>query len=110
MNSIFLFHSSFGLNVKHSSLSEMRLLKFLQLYACVLVMVVAVLNSAESTVVIRFRSAPPPQSRLPTAIFRYSVERLDGSNACKNNACSIYCEVSFSFLCVNFLVELLRIH
>nr|POE80564.1 hypothetical protein CFP56_04919 [Quercus suber] len=61
-------------------------------------MVVAVLNSAESTVVIRFRSAPPPQSRLPTAIFRYSVERLDGSNACKNNACSIYCEIDGQFL------------
>nr|XP_023876931.1 uncharacterized protein LOC111989373 [Quercus suber]XP_023893180.1 uncharacterized protein LOC112005161 [Quercus suber] len=56
------------------------------------------LNSAESTVVIRFRSAPPPQSRLPTAIFRYSVERLDGSNACKNNACSIYCEIDGQFL------------
>ncbi|XP_030953566.1 uncharacterized protein LOC115976435 isoform X2 [Quercus lobata] len=76
----------------------MGLLKFLQLYACILVMVVAVLNSAESTVVIRFRSAPPPQSRLPTAIFRYSVERLDGSNACKNNACSIYCEIDGQFL------------
>ncbi|KAM3713300.1 hypothetical protein ACJW31_01G244600 [Castanea mollissima] len=76
----------------------MGLLKFLQLYACILAMVVAVLNSAESTVVIRFRSAPPPQSRLPTAIFRYSVERLDGSNACKNNACSIYCEIDGQLL------------
>ncbi len=82
--------------MKHSAVSEMGLLKFLQLYACIVVMVVGVLNSAESTVVIRFSRAPPPQSRFSTAIFSYSVERLDGSNACKNNGCSIHCEVPFS--------------
>jgi hypothetical protein len=75
----------------------MGLLKFLQLCAFSAIMVAGVLlNSAEPTaLIIRFRRAPPPQSRFSTAIFQYSVERLDGSNACKKNGCSIHCKVSF---------------
>ncbi|XP_062173784.1 uncharacterized protein LOC133879273 [Alnus glutinosa] len=72
----------------------MGLLKFLQLCVCSAIMAVGVLlNSAEPTVLIRFSRAPPPQSRFSTAIFGYSVERLDGSNACKKNGCSIHCEL-----------------
>jgi hypothetical protein len=89
----------FGSNVKFLAPSEMGLLKFLQLCVCSAIMAVGVLlNSAEPTVLIRFSRAPPPQSRFSTAIFGYSVERLDGSNACKKNGCSIHCEVSFPFL------------
>lgn len=65
----------------------------LQLHLCIAVMVVGTLKPAESTLVIRFDQAPPARSRFSTAVFRYSVERPDGSNACRNNGCSIYCEL-----------------
>jgi uncharacterized membrane protein YoaK (UPF0700 family) len=83
--------------VKHSAVSEMGLLKFLQLYACIVVMVVGVLNSAESTVVIRFRRAPPPQSRFSTAIFSYSVERLEGTILLTLCVCLCECMSVFFF-------------
>lgn len=72
---------------------EMGLFKFLQ-YAFVLVTVmVNVQNSAESTVLIRFDRAPPARSRYSSAVFRYSVLTLNGSNACDKNTCSVHCQV-----------------
>ncbi|KAK9271997.1 hypothetical protein L1049_002366 [Liquidambar formosana] len=84
------------------------LIKLLQLYVCIAVMVVGVLNSAESTVLIRFNQAPPSQSRLSTAVFHYTVQRPDGSNACNNNGCSIYCELDGQTLgpCPADIIEL----
>lgn len=83
------------LNVREMpSNSTMGLLRLLlQLHLCIAVMVVGTLKPAESTLVIRFDQAPLARSRFSTAVFRYSVERPDGSNACRNNGCSIYCEV-----------------
>ncbi|WKA04151.1 hypothetical protein VitviT2T_022211 [Vitis vinifera] len=75
----------------NSTMGLLRLL--LQLHLCIAVMVVGTLKPAESTLVIRFDQAPPARSRFSTAVFRYSVERSDGSNACRNNGCSIYCEL-----------------
>ncbi|XWS44002.1 hypothetical protein CRYUN_Cryun15aG0007900 [Craigia yunnanensis] len=72
---------------------EMGLFKFLKLGFCVAVMVVGALNFTESVVYIHFDQTPPAWSRFSTAVFRYSVERPDGSNACRNNSCSIYCEL-----------------
>ncbi|CAL9014838.1 unnamed protein product [Prunus brigantina] len=72
---------------------EMGLFKFLQ-YAFVLVTVmVNVQNSAESTVLIRFDRAPPARSRYSSAVFRYSVLTLNGSNACDKNTCSVHCQL-----------------
>ncbi|XVE84161.1 hypothetical protein DITRI_Ditri16bG0147500 [Diplodiscus trichospermus] len=74
----------------------MGLFKFLKLSVfCVAVMVVGVLNFTDSSsaVYIHFDQTPPPEARFSTAVFRYSVKRLDGSNACRNNACSFYCEL-----------------
>ncbi|KAA8548236.1 hypothetical protein F0562_004503 [Nyssa sinensis] len=65
----------------------------LQPYLCVAVMVVGLLKSVESTVLIHFDQAPPARSRFSTAVFRYSVVGSNGSNVCKNNGCSIYCEL-----------------
>ncbi|KAG2714883.1 hypothetical protein I3760_03G048900 [Carya illinoinensis] len=72
----------------------MGLQTFLQLCIFLALMAVGVLtNSAEPTVLLRFTRVPAPRSRFSTAIFRYSVQRLNGSNACKNNGCSISCEL-----------------
>ncbi|PQP96170.1 uncharacterized protein Pyn_36207 [Prunus yedoensis var. nudiflora] len=72
---------------------EMGLFKFLQ-YSFVLVTVlVNVQNSAESTVLIRFDRAPPARSRYSSAVFRYSVLTLNGSNACNKNTCSVHCQL-----------------
>ncbi|OMO85370.1 hypothetical protein CCACVL1_10229 [Corchorus capsularis] len=57
------------------------------------VMVVGALNFTESAVYIHFDQTPPTWSRFSSAVFRYSVERPDGSNACRNNSCSVYCEL-----------------
>ncbi|KAF2305074.1 hypothetical protein GH714_001601 [Hevea brasiliensis] len=54
---------------------------------------VGALDSAESTVIIHFHKAPPKHSRFTDAVFGYSVQRLDGTNACKKNGCSISCEL-----------------
>ncbi|XVF16198.1 hypothetical protein REPUB_Repub10bG0011300 [Reevesia pubescens] len=56
-------------------------------------MVVGALNFADSAVYIHFDQTPPAWSRLSNAVFRYSVERPDGSNACRNNSCFISCEL-----------------
>ncbi|XP_061368105.1 uncharacterized protein LOC133311103 [Gastrolobium bilobum] len=69
-------------------------LKCLQLCACVALMVVSVLLiSTESTLLVYFKRVPPARSRSSNAVFKYLVERLDGSNACKRNTCSFSCEV-----------------
>lgn len=65
----------------------------LQLLICFIVTAVGALTPPESTLIVRFHRAPPARSRFSTAVFRYSAERPDGSNACRNNRCSIYCEV-----------------
>lgn len=86
----------------------MGLQKFLQLFIFLSVMAVEVLiDSAEPTVLLRFTRVPAPRSRFSTAIFRYSVQRLNGSNACKNNGCSISCEVPFAFF---FMLDLRGLH
>lgn len=73
---------------------KMGLLKLLLIYAYIAVLVMpSVLKSAESTVLIHFDELPQARSRFSTAVFRYSVEGPDRTNACKNNGCSIYCEV-----------------
>ncbi|KAL4378803.1 hypothetical protein GQ457_02G021090 [Hibiscus cannabinus] len=73
---------------------EMRVFKLLKPSFFVAVMVVGAMNFTESAVYIHFDETPPPWSRLSTAIFRYSFEGPNRSNACGNNSCSIYCEVS----------------
>ncbi|XP_039009849.1 uncharacterized protein LOC120138461 [Hibiscus syriacus] len=75
------------------AIPEMGVFKFLKLSFFVAVMVVGALNFTESAVYIHFDETPPPWSRLSTAIFRYSFERPNGSNACRNSSCSIYCEL-----------------
>ncbi|XP_022750466.1 uncharacterized protein LOC111299514 [Durio zibethinus] len=72
---------------------EMGLFKFLKQSVCVAVMVVGALNFSESAVYVHFDQTPLAWSRFSTALFRYSIERPDGSNACRNNSCSIYCEL-----------------
>lgn len=59
------------------------------LYFC-LALIIA---EAEAAVIIRFDHAPPYESSSDTAIFRYSVVGLNGSNLCHKNVCSILCEV-----------------
>lgn len=75
--------------------AEMGLFKFLKIVMCIAVMVVGALDTAESVVIIHFHRAPPEQSRFSTAVFQYSVEWPNGSDACKNNGCYISCEVIF---------------
>ncbi|PIA51132.1 hypothetical protein AQUCO_01100163v1, partial [Aquilegia coerulea] len=59
-----------------------------------LVMVVLVMHSVQSTVIIHFDKTPLARTNSSTAIFRYSVLRPDGSNACKKHQnCSIHCEL-----------------
>lgn len=60
-------------------------------------MVAVYLHGAESGVAIRFTRVPPLRSRFSTAVFRYVVERADGSNACYNSSCSISCKVITMF-------------
>ena len=63
--------------------------KFLQMSACVIVMVAVVF----STLLLYRKHAPPAQSRFSTAVFRYSVQRLNGSNPCLRNGCLFTCVV-----------------
>ncbi|KAE8695611.1 Detected protein of unknown function [Hibiscus syriacus] len=56
-------------------------------------MVVGALNLPSQQFTFISMKLPPPWSRLSTAIFRYSFERPNGSNACRNSSCSIYCEL-----------------
>ncbi|XP_062105439.1 uncharacterized protein LOC133817071 [Humulus lupulus] len=58
-----------------------------------LILIHVLLNSVDSKVLIRFAQAPPSRSRHSYAVFRYSFEYLDGSNACRNNSCSVYCQL-----------------
>lgn len=66
------------------------------LVVCVAVLAVGALASAEPSVIIHFHGAPPKHSRFTDAVFQYSVQRPDGGNACKKNACSFSCEVASS--------------
>ncbi|XP_040968481.1 uncharacterized protein [Gossypium hirsutum] len=75
------------------AIPEMGLFKFLKLSFFVAATVVGALNFTESAVYIHFDQTPPPWSRFSSSIFRYSFERPDGSKACRNNSCSIYCEL-----------------
>ncbi|KAJ6314867.1 hypothetical protein OIU78_018365 [Salix suchowensis] len=79
--------------MKHMATTETGLLHLLKLVLCIAVMIVCALDSTESTVFINFHQAPPEQSRISTAVFQYSAEFPDGSNACKNNSCHISCEL-----------------
>lgn len=93
-------------NVKNIAEYNMGLIWVLHLWLCVAVVVAVVgVNTAESTVLIRFDRAPPAQSRFSTAVFRYSVIQQDGSSGCKDNGCSLHCKVTdiltiFSFCSV----------
>ncbi|XP_024031820.1 uncharacterized protein LOC21394057 [Morus notabilis] len=81
-------------------------LPILSLCAAVVIFV-HVLNSVESTVLIRFDQAPQASSRYSYAVFRYSFERLNGSNACHDNRCSIYCQLDGEVLSscpANFII------
>ncbi|GMN57513.1 hypothetical protein TIFTF001_026618 [Ficus carica] len=71
----------------------MAMLKLPLLYLYVSVTFMHVLNPVESTVQIRLDQAPPARSRHSYAIFRYSFEWLNGSNACQDNMCSIHCQL-----------------
>lgn len=71
----------------------MGLLKFLLLYTYTVL--VHLTNLAESMVLVHFDRTPPAMSRYSYAIFRYSFQALNGSNACQNNICYIYCEVHY---------------
>ncbi|CAK7328314.1 unnamed protein product [Dovyalis caffra] len=73
--------------------SETGLFQLLKLVVCIALMVVCALDSIESIVLINFHRAPPEQSRISTAVFQYSAEFPDGSNACKNNSCHNSCEL-----------------
>ncbi|KAL5797191.1 hypothetical protein ACOSQ2_002011 [Xanthoceras sorbifolium] len=83
----------FGLNVKYIAVVEMGLFKFLKLSVCLVIMVVGALISAESTILVHFDRAPPARSRFSTAVFQYTIRRPDASDACKNNGCSLHCEL-----------------
>ncbi|KAJ0113031.1 hypothetical protein Patl1_03033 [Pistacia atlantica] len=75
------------------------LLKYLRvLGVCFVLMVVGALNSAHSAVLLHFTRAPSARSRFSTAVFEYSIRRPDGSNACKNNGCSVHCELDGKIL------------
>ncbi|KAF9666227.1 hypothetical protein SADUNF_Sadunf16G0207700 [Salix dunnii] len=79
--------------MKHMATTEIGLLQLLKLAMCIAVMIVCALDSNESAVFINFHQAPPEQSRISTAVFQYSAEFPDGSNACKNSSCHISCEL-----------------
>ncbi|KAF5206955.1 transmembrane protein [Thalictrum thalictroides] len=52
------------------------------------------MQSVQSMVIIRFDKTPLARTNSSTAIFRYSVLRPDGSNACKKkHNCSIHCQL-----------------
>ncbi|OIW02968.1 hypothetical protein TanjilG_13605 [Lupinus angustifolius] len=69
-------------------------LRFLQLCAIVALNVFGVcLIIAESTLMVNFISVPLSQSKSSNAVFRFQVERLDGSNACKRSSCSFSCQL-----------------
>ncbi|KAJ7970605.1 Transmembrane protein [Quillaja saponaria] len=79
--------------------SDMVMLKFIQLFTIVIVMVVGMQSyPAESTVVVQFHHGPPAQTRSSTAVFLYSIKKLDGSNACEKNGCSIACQLDGKLL------------
>lgn len=90
--------------MKYMATTEIGLLQLLKLAMCIAVMIVYALDSNESTVFINFHQAPPEQSRISTAVFRYSAEFPDGSNACKNNSCHISCEVTFLLKHLSFFL------
>ncbi|KAF4397482.1 hypothetical protein G4B88_027222 [Cannabis sativa] len=80
----------------HSKMGTLKIQFLLQYtYAAVILIhvLLLLLNSVESKVLIHFAQAPPPRSRHSYAVFRYSFETLDGSNACHNNTCSVYCQI-----------------
>ncbi|KAI8017251.1 hypothetical protein LOK49_LG04G03527 [Camellia lanceoleosa] len=64
-----------------------------RLYLYFALLLVGVFNSTQSTVLIRLDQTPPTRSRFSTAVFRYSVVEMNGSNACKNGGCSIHCKL-----------------
>lgn len=72
--------------------------EFLRAIFYVVIIMVGALISAESTVVVHFDRVPPAQSRFSYAVFKYSIKRSDASDACRNNECSLHCEVSFLFI------------
>ncbi|GMP30080.1 hypothetical protein CsSME_00004910 [Camellia sinensis var. sinensis] len=68
-------------------------LSLLRLYLYFALLLVGVFNSTQSMVLIRLDQTPPTRSRFSTAVFRYSVVEMNGSNACKNGGCSIHCKL-----------------
>ncbi|KAM2014294.1 hypothetical protein ACFX16_044968 [Malus domestica] len=67
-------------------------------YAFIVLSLLYLQDAAESTVLVRFDRAPPARSRYSSAVFRYSVVTPDGSNACKHNVCSIFCQLDGQIL------------
>ncbi|XP_028099410.1 uncharacterized protein LOC114298962 isoform X2 [Camellia sinensis] len=68
-------------------------LSLLRLYLYFALLLVGVFNSTQSMVLIRLDQTPPTRSRFSTAVFRYSVVEMNGSNTCKNGGCSIHCKL-----------------
>ena len=87
----------------------MAMLKLPLLYLYVSVIFMHVLNPVESTVQIRLDQAPPARSRHSYAIFRYSFEWLNGSNACQDSMCSIHCQVCTTLLLILSFYSFLQI-
>ncbi|KAL9404270.1 hypothetical protein Peur_001242 [Populus x canadensis] len=79
--------------MKYMATSAIGLLQLLKLVMCIAVMILCALDSTKSIVIVNFHQAPPEQSRISTAVFQYSTEFPDGSNACKNNSCHMSCEL-----------------
>ncbi|XP_054816450.1 uncharacterized protein LOC129316165 isoform X2 [Prosopis cineraria] len=74
---------------------DMATLNLFQLLSLVLIMVDLPSSLAESTLLLHFSRTPPPLTRSSNAIFQYLVKRLDGTNACKRDACSFSCELDW---------------
>lgn len=90
--------------VKYMATSAIGLLQLLKLVMCIAVMILCALDSTKSIVIVNFHQAPPEQSRISTAVFQYSTEFPDGSNACKNNSCHMSCEVTFLLKHLSFFL------
>ncbi|OVA09534.1 hypothetical protein BVC80_9101g56 [Macleaya cordata] len=60
----------------------------------VCLVVLLLLKSTESTVLVRFDRVPAARSRFSTAVFRYSIVGLNGTNPCKRkHGCFINCQL-----------------
>ncbi|TXG54876.1 hypothetical protein EZV62_020132 [Acer yangbiense] len=93
---IFIVLSWFWLKCE---VDEMGLFKFLKPSVFLVIMVVgALISSAESTILVHFDRSPSARSRFSTAVFQYSIKRPDASVACQNNDCFLHCQLDGQIL------------